>query len=111
MSPLKLGVHCAHNSVLASNQSKLQLLGPVVPSFRALTGRLKFTVRRHKFNKGSLIQQQQLDARMELCEGGPNAGGTCHMKICDAILIIILSNARSQAHTTPWFVLLIEQAL
>ena len=30
------------------------LLGPVVPSFRALSGRLKFTVRRHKFNKYSL---------------------------------------------------------
>jgi len=30
------------------------LLGPVVPSFRALSGRLKFTVRRHKFNKDSL---------------------------------------------------------
>ena len=29
------------------------LLGPVVPSFRALSGRLKFTVRRHKFNKDS----------------------------------------------------------
>ena len=27
---------------------------PVVPSFRALSGRLKFTVRRHKFNKYSL---------------------------------------------------------
>ena len=26
------------------------LLGPGVPSFRALSGRLKFTVRRHKFN-------------------------------------------------------------
>jgi len=27
------------------------LLGPAVPSFRALSGRLKFTVGRHKFNK------------------------------------------------------------
>ena len=27
--------------------------GPVDPSFRALSGRLKFTVRRHKFNKDS----------------------------------------------------------
>jgi len=26
-------------------------LGPVVPLFRALSGRLKFTVRRHKFNE------------------------------------------------------------
>jgi len=30
------------------------LLGAVVPSFRALSGRLKFTVQRHKFNKDSL---------------------------------------------------------
>ena len=30
------------------------LLGPVVPSFRALSGCLRFTVRRHKFNKDSL---------------------------------------------------------
>ena len=29
-------------------------LGPVDPSFRALSGRLKFTVRHHKFNKDSL---------------------------------------------------------
>ena len=26
-------------------------LGPIEPSFRALSGRLKFTVRRHQFNK------------------------------------------------------------
>ena len=32
------------------------LLGAVDPSFRALSGRLKFTVRRHKFNKDSLVQ-------------------------------------------------------
>jgi len=29
-------------------------LGPVVPSFRALSGRLKFADRRHHFNKDSL---------------------------------------------------------
>jgi hypothetical protein len=29
-------------------------LGPVDPLFRALAGRLKFTVRRHKFNTDSL---------------------------------------------------------
>ena len=32
-------------------------LGPVDPSFRALSGRLKFTVRRHEFNKDSLSRQ------------------------------------------------------
>ena len=31
------------------------LLGPVDPSVRNLSGRLKFTVRRHKFNTDSLI--------------------------------------------------------
>ena len=31
-------------------------LGPVDPSFRALSGRLQFTVRRHKFNKYSLLR-------------------------------------------------------
>jgi len=35
------------------------LLGPVVPSFRALSGRLKFTVRRHKFNKDSRVWRFQ----------------------------------------------------
>ena len=30
------------------------LFGPVVPSFRALSGRLKLAVRRQKFNKDSL---------------------------------------------------------
>ena len=29
-------------------------LGPVDPSFRALSGRLQFMVRRHEFNKDSL---------------------------------------------------------
>ena len=33
------------------------LLGPVDPSFRALSGRLMFTVRRHKFNKDSVSLQ------------------------------------------------------
>ena len=31
------------------------LVGPVDPSFRALSGRLKFTVRRHKFNTDSIL--------------------------------------------------------
>ena len=34
-------------------QVSSRLLGPVDPSFRALSGRLKFTVRRHTFNKDS----------------------------------------------------------
>ena len=36
------------------------LLGPVVHSFRALFGRLKLTVRRHKFNKDSLPIRETL---------------------------------------------------
>jgi len=35
-------------------------LGPVDPSFRALSGRLKFTVRRHKFNKDSLSLKREV---------------------------------------------------
>ena len=38
------------------------LLGPVDPSFRALSGRLKFTVRRHKFDKHSLSWSRTLHA-------------------------------------------------
>ena len=42
-----------------------RLLGPVDPSLRALSGRLKFTVRRHKFNNDSLFicSSNELDAR------------------------------------------------
>ena len=32
-------------------------LGPVDPSFRTLSGRLKFTVRRHEFNKDSFSSE------------------------------------------------------
>ena len=32
-------------------------LGPVDPSFRALSGRVEFLVRRHKFNKDCLLSQ------------------------------------------------------
>ena len=39
------GVHCVSSS----------LLGPVDPSFRALSGPLKITVRRHKFNEDSFF--------------------------------------------------------
>ena len=34
------------------------LLGPVDPSFRALAGRLKYTVRRHMFQKDYLCWQE-----------------------------------------------------
>ena len=35
------------------------LLGPVYPLFRALSGRLKFTVRRHKFKQDSLFMRHR----------------------------------------------------
>ena len=45
----RCGVHYILHRVTSS------LLGPVDPSFGALSGRLKFTVRRHKFNEDSLL--------------------------------------------------------
>ena len=39
---------------------KDSLNGPVDPSFRAISGRLKLTVRRHKFNKYSLSPPSSL---------------------------------------------------
>ena len=36
------------------------ILGPVDPAFRALFGRFKFAVRRHKFNKDSFPQEEEL---------------------------------------------------
>ena len=36
------------------------LLGPAVPSFRAFSGRLRFTVRRYKFKKDSPFAEQGL---------------------------------------------------
>ena len=37
------------------------LLSSVDPAFRALSGRHKFTVRRHKFNKDSLLSRRRMD--------------------------------------------------
>ena len=46
------------------------LLGPVDPSFRALSGRLKFTVRRHQFNKDSLSggKRSAVDSSFSVCQ-------------------------------------------
>ena len=41
-------------SVQGSGAAPPALLSPLDPSFRALSGRLKLTVRRHKFNKDSV---------------------------------------------------------
>ena len=45
-------VFVAYRMYIVYRQS---LLGPVVPSIRALSGRLKFAVRRHKFDEDSLF--------------------------------------------------------
>ena len=42
------------------HRASWSLLGPVVPSFRTLSGRLQFAVRRHQFNKDSLPDQGRL---------------------------------------------------
>ena len=41
------------------------LLGPADPSFRALSGRLKCTVRRHEFNQDSLYRKPDAKAVAE----------------------------------------------
>jgi hypothetical protein len=46
------------------------LLGPVDPSFGALSGHLKFAVRRHKFNKDSLIRETRLGCRVQILRFG-----------------------------------------
>ena len=46
-------------------------LGPVDPSFRALSGRLTFTVRGHKFNKDSLFQVTTRTPFLLRCTLGP----------------------------------------
>ena len=43
-----------------TQHANLRIVGHVDPSFRALSGRLKFTVRRHKFNKDSLSRARGL---------------------------------------------------
>jgi hypothetical protein len=66
-------------------QRLARLTGPVVPLFRALTGRLKLTVRRHKFNKDSLsltmgiryISRHQIsDMTFSQCSKSLNSGLT-----------------------------------
>ena len=47
------------------------LVGPVDPSFRALSGRLKFKIRRHKFNKDFPVRRKWV-----VDGGGGGPGGT-----------------------------------
>ena len=53
-TPLCGGVHLPGARWRVCGHAVRTLLGPVDPSFRALSGRLTFTVRRHKFNEDSL---------------------------------------------------------
>ena len=55
--------------LLAQSQVHRQSpLGPADPSFRTLSGRLKFMVRRHKFNKDSSITARWWGASKRRCE-------------------------------------------
>jgi len=67
------------------------LLGPVDPSFRALSGRLKFTARRHKFNEDSLFS----------CPGvPPGPGGHATRPVSHLSLLLSLLNClHSHTHT------------
>jgi len=49
-----LVVEVSSPRIKVAHRVSSSLLGPVVPSLRALSGRFDFTVRRHKFNKDSL---------------------------------------------------------
>ena len=54
------------------------LLGPVDPSFRAFSGRLKFTVRRHKFKKDCLSGADQGAERGDSGGAPPHGGPDIH---------------------------------
>ena len=69
--------------ILPGKEGASSLLGPVVPSFRTLYGRHKFTVRRGKFNKGSLLRERTADVLWrEKCTalGGSLAVRTPHLQ-------------------------------
>jgi hypothetical protein len=54
-----------HSSCVSSS-----LLGPVDPSFRALSGRLKLTVRRHKFNNSSFSFGRSIGEKVDELKKG-----------------------------------------
>ena len=51
--PLSYSLFVGYRFYIVYRQSPL---GPADPSFRALSGRLKFTFRRHKFNEDYLFR-------------------------------------------------------
>ena len=53
------------------------LLGPVVPSFGALSGRLKFTVLRYNFNQDSLLHDSKITACEVLAGEGIKTAQRC----------------------------------
>ena len=57
--------------LLVVHRVSSSLLGPVDFSFRALSGRLKFTVRRHKLNKDSLFRVEGLQGYLALKKRHP----------------------------------------
>jgi len=69
-SPAICATLAASPSVFLNGTDASSRPGPVDPSFRAFSGRLKFTVRRHKFNKDSLSPRPE-----EEREGGRLASG------------------------------------
>ena len=48
------------------NKGACNVAKPLVPSFRALSRRLKFTVRRNKFNKDSLSRRKDISVLLKM---------------------------------------------
>jgi len=59
----------------ASEDCQRLQVGPVHPSFRALSGRLKLTVRRHKFNQSFSLAGGVAERRRGVERAPPTAGG------------------------------------
>ena len=72
-TPENQSTRSVNQAVKHSGNTRLySLLGLVDPSFRALSGRLKFTVRRHQSNKDCLLSSPFLSVNTHLWLGNPN---------------------------------------
>jgi len=60
--------------------NRQSLLGPKDPSFRALSERLKFTVRRHKFSIDSLSRKSQFRSQAHVHDLAKEQAGVHHQK-------------------------------